>query len=93
MPMKIVGHPKSTDDRYDFIDGTIKEIDELLGGDFGNSSEERGNSSELRNLSSEVSFHSSELLFPGSVGNFRLLGGGSRFPREKSQSAEMPASL
>jgi len=77
--MKIVGHPKSTDDRYDFIDGTVKEIDGLLGEDFGNSSEEWKNSSELRNLSSEVSFHSS--------------GGGSRFPREKSQSAEMPASL
>ena len=91
--MKIVGHPKWTDDRYDFIDGTVKEIDGLIGGDFGNSSEERENSSELRNLSSEVSFHSSELLFPGSVGNFRLLGGGSQFPREKSQSAEMPASL
>ena len=91
--MKIVGHPKSTDDRYDFIDGTIKEIDELLSGDFGNSSEEWKNSSELRNLSSEVSFHSSELLFPGSVGNFRLLREASRFPREKSQSAEMPVSL
>ena len=65
----------------------------MLGGDFGNSSEERENSSELQNLSSEVSFHSSELLFPGSVGNFRLFGSGSQFPREKSQSAEMPASL
>ena len=79
--MKIIDHLKSTDDRYDFIDGTVKEFDGLLGGDFGNSSEERENSSELRNLSSEVSFHSSELLFPGSVGNFRLLGGISRFPR------------
>ena len=84
--MKKVGHPKSTDDRYDFIDSTVKEIDGLLGEDFGNSSEERENSSEL-------SFHSSEVLFHSSVENFRLLGGGSRFPREKSQSAEMPASL
>ena len=84
--MKIVGHPKSTDDRYDFIDGTVKEIDGLLGEDLGTSSEERENSSEL-------SFHSSEVLFHGSVENFRLLGGGSRFPWEKSQSAEMPASL
>ena len=83
--MKIVGHPKSTDDRYDFIDGTIKEIDELLGGDFGNSSEERENSSELRNLSSEVSFHSSELLFPGSVGKFRFLVNYLEIPPEKSE--------
>ena len=91
--MKKVGHPKSTDDRYDFIDSTVKEIDGLLGEDFGNSSEERENSSELSFHSSEVSFHSSEVLFHSSVENFRLLGGGSRFPREKSQSAEMPASL
>ena len=45
--MKKVGHPKSTDDRYDFIDGTVKEIDELLGGNFELSSEETKNSSEL----------------------------------------------
>ena len=82
-----------TRDRDDFIYGTIKEIKGFLGEDLGLSREETKNSSELRNHSSEVSLHSSELLFPGSVGNFRLFRGASRFPREKLQSAEMPASL
>ena len=45
--MKIVGHPKSRDDRYGDIDGIVEEIDELLGEDFGVSTEERRNSSEL----------------------------------------------
>ena len=63
--------------RADLTDGTIEEIDQFLGGDLGLSSEERRNSSE-------VSFHSSELLYPGSVGNVRLLRGAFRFPRDKT---------
>ena len=66
---------------------TIKEIGQFLRGDLGMASEERKNSSELRNLSSEVSFHSSELLFPGSVGNFRLLAEVYQFPWEGLMSA------
>ena len=42
---------------------TIKEFEQLLGGNRRISTEVSKNSSELRNLSSEVSFHSSELLF------------------------------
>ena len=73
----------------EYIYDTIKEIKGFLGEDLGLSSEERKNSSELRFLSSEVSFHSSKLLFPGSVGNSRLLPGDSRFPRERLGSTEM----
>ena len=70
--------------RADLTDGTIEEIDQFLGGDLGLSSEERRNSSEVSFHSSEVSFHSSELLYPGSVGNVRLLRGAFRFPRDKT---------
>ena len=73
----------------DFIDGTIKEIGDFLGGNFETSTEESKNSSEVSFHSSELSFHSSELLFPGSVGNFHLLAGDFPFPREKPQLAEV----
>ena len=59
----------------EYIYGTIKEIKGFLGEDLGLSSEERKNSSEL--------------LFPGSVGNSRLLPGDPRFPRERLGSTEM----
>ena len=75
--------------RDDFIYGTIKEIEQFLGGNLRISREETKNSSELSFHSSEVSFHSSELLFLGSVENFRLLRGDFRFPRERLPSAEM----
>ena len=73
--MKIIGHPKLTHDRDGFIDGTVKEIDELLGGDFEISSEERKNSSELRNHSSEVSLLASvkDSCFPRSYLGFPRL--------------------
>ena len=71
----------------EFVDASIKEIGQFLGGDYGLSSEKKKNSSELRNLSSEVSFRSSELLFRLSVENFRLLRGAFRFPRERLESA------
>ncbi len=64
-----------------FIDGTIKEIGQFLGRNFGISSEETRNSSEVSFHSSEVLFHSSEVLFRSSVENFHLLPGDSRFPR------------
>ena len=32
MGMKIICHPRVTHDRDGFVDGTVKEIDELLGG-------------------------------------------------------------
>ena len=70
--------------RADLTYGTIEKIDQFLGGDRGLSSEKRSNSSELSFHSSEVSFHSSELLYPDSVGNFRLLRGAFRFPRDKT---------
>ena len=60
--------------RDDFIYGTIKEIEQFLGGNLRISREETKNSSEL-------SFHSSEVLFHGSVENFHLLAGDFRFPR------------
>ncbi len=69
----------------EFLYGTVKEIARRLGGDFGLSSEKQTNSSEFRNLSFEVSFHSSEVSFPASVGDFRLLAGYFRFPRESPQ--------
>ena len=65
-----------------------EEIEGFLGGDLRIFTEEQTNSSELSFASSEVSFHSSELLFRPSVRNFRLLPGGSRFPRERLQSVE-----
>ena len=47
MGMKIICHPRAMHDRDGFIDGTVKEIDEFLGGDFEIFTEERKNSSEL----------------------------------------------
>ncbi len=71
------------------IDGTIKEIGDFLGGNFGISTEESKNSSEVSFHSSEVSFHSSEVFFSGSVENFHLLAGDFPFPREKPKLAEV----
>ena len=62
----------------------VEEIGNFIGGYSRLSSEEWENSSELSFLSSEVSFHSSELLFRPSVGDFCLLAGDLRFPREGS---------
>ena len=65
----------------DFICGTIKEIEQFLGGNLQISREETKNSSEVSFHSSEVLFHSSEVLFHGSLENFHLLAGDFRFPR------------
>ena len=73
----------------DFIDGTIKEIGDFLGGNFRISSEEMKNSSEVSFHSSEVLFHSSEVFFRSSLENFHLLAGDFQFPREKLKLAEV----
>ncbi|WP_304287241.1 hypothetical protein [Porphyromonas uenonis] len=80
----------------EFIYGTIKEIEQFLGGNLQLSSEEMKNSSEVSFHSSEVLFHSSEVLFHSSevlfrpsVENFHLLPRDFQIPREKLKSAEM----
>ena len=75
--------------RDDFIYGTIKEIEQFLGGNLQISREETKNLSELSFHSSEVSFHSSEVLFHGSVENFHFLAGDFGFPREDLKSTEI----